>query len=144
MTSHRFLSARVPELVPIGPGDVPNFLVLEPRGGVRLDVRLPTPACVIDASHQSPLPGRSFILMVGQPSEPFVQRARIAGRAKLHFEPGTPGLYVILLTNPMREPAAVRLRLRPIVVEARSKRPGRGSKARGRSSESTDRRRLVY
>jgi hypothetical protein len=122
----------------IAPSDVPRFLVLEPRGGIRLDIRLPTPACVIDASLETPLPGRSFILMVGQPSEPFVQRARIAGRAKLHFEPGSPGLYVILLTNPMREPAVVRLRLRPLVIEVRGRKPARRHRARSRSREPTE------
>ncbi|MCI4358206.1 MAG: hypothetical protein L3J95_00410 [Thermoplasmata archaeon] len=120
----------------IAPGDVPSFLVLEPRGGIRLDIRLPTPACQIDAALQNPIPGRSFILMVGEPSEPFVQRARIAGKARLHFEPGSPGLYVILLTNPMREPAVVRLKLRPLVVEIRARKNGRRTRSKTRSRPS--------
>ncbi len=137
MTGHRFLLALPSLAMSMAPGDVPNFLVLEPRGGIRLDIRIPTPACLIDAALENPSPGRSFILMVGQPSEPFVQRARIAGRARLHFEPGTPGLYVILLTNPMREPAVVRLRLRPLVVGVRTKKAPRRTRSRTRSRSPT-------
>jgi hypothetical protein len=120
--------------VPIAPIDVPSYVVLEPRGGLRLDVRLPTPACLISAALENPAPGRNFILMAGAPCEPFVERARIAGRAKLHFEPGRPGLYIILLTNPMREPAVIRLSLRPIVVgpSARGPRPPARRKVRSR------------
>lgn len=122
--------------MPITPGDVPSFLVLEPRGGIRLDVRLPTPACQVDVALANPQPGRSFILMIGRPSGPFVQRARIAGRARLHFEPGTPGLYTLLVTNPMHEPAVVRLKLRPLVVEVRARKVRRVPRARARSRPS--------
>jgi hypothetical protein len=134
--SQRFLFVDHDSVMSIAPGDVPSFLVLEPRGGIRLDIRLPTPACQIDAALQNPIPGRSFILMVGEPSEPFVQRARIAGKARLHFEPGSPGLYVILLTNPMREPAVVRLKLRPLVVEIRVRKNGRRTRSKTRSRPS--------
>lgn len=103
-----------------------------------MDIRLPTSACQIDAALRNPRPGRSFILMIGQPSEPFVQRARIAGSAKLHFEPGAPGLYVILLTNPMRELAVVRLRLKPLRIEAKLRRTARRPRSRGRSRPASD------
>lgn len=120
--------------VPIAPIDVPSYLVLEPRGGLRLDVRLPTSACLISAALENPAPGRSFILRAGAPSEPFVDRARIAGRATLHFEPGRPGLYIILLTNPMEEPAVIRLRMRPLQVKpsARRGRPAARKRAGAR------------
>jgi hypothetical protein len=100
--------------VPITPAEVPKFIVLEPGGGVRLDVELPTPSCEVDVALENEVPGRNFVLMMGHPSEHFVQRVRIAGRAKLFFDPGDPGLFIFLLTNPMREPAVVRLRMRPI------------------------------
>jgi hypothetical protein len=102
--------------VPITPAEVPKFLVLEPGGGVRLDVELPTPSCEVEVALENEVPGRNFVLMIGHPSEHFVQRVRIAGRAKLYFDPGEPGLFVFLLTNPMHEPAVVRMRVRPIPV----------------------------
>ena len=105
-----------PPDVPISPGEVPKFIVLEPGGGVRLDVRLPTPSCEVEVALENEVPGRNFVMMIGHPSEHFVQRVRIAGRAKLYFDPGEPGLYIFLLTNPMREPAVVRLRLRPLPI----------------------------
>jgi hypothetical protein len=108
--------------VPISPAEVPKFIVLEPGGGVRLDVYLPTPSCEIDVALENEVPGRNFVLMIGHPSEHFVQRMRIAGRAKLYFDPGDPGLFIFLLTNPMREPAVVRLRVRPLPVPQPSTR----------------------
>ncbi|HTT25803.1 MAG TPA: hypothetical protein VLY85_02225 [Thermoplasmata archaeon] len=116
----------------LAPADVPRFLVLEPGGGIRLDVRLDAPACEIDAALENPRVGRSFILMIGHPSGPFVQRVRLAGATKLLFEPGAPGVYVVLLTNPMAEPAVVRLKLRPVPM------PGPGRTTR-RSSAVTPR-----
>jgi hypothetical protein len=116
--------------VPITPAEVPKFIVLEPGGGVRLDVELPSPSCEIDVALENEVPGRNFVLMIGHPSEHFVQRVRIAGRAKLYFDPGEAGLFVFLLTNPMREPAVVRLRVRPLPVPAPSRRSRSAGRAR--------------
>jgi len=133
--------------VPITPAEVPKFIVLEPGGGVRLDVDLPTPSCEIDVALENEVPGRNFVLMIGHPSEHFVQRMRIAGRAKLYFDPGEPGLFVFLLTNPMREPAVVKLRVRPLPVpepSARSRPSGRSRLSPRRAAYSARRPRTPY
>ena len=57
--------------------EIPKYIVLEPHGGVRLDIDLSLPACEIDAELDHPRRGVSFILMIGHRGGPFVQRARI-------------------------------------------------------------------
>jgi hypothetical protein len=90
--------------------ELPKYLVLEPGGGIRLDMRLEAAACEFDLSLESPRPGRSFIVMIGHRSGAIVQRVRLAGRAKILFDPAGPGDYTLVLTNPMADPAVVRLK----------------------------------
>jgi hypothetical protein len=89
--------------------ELPRYMVIEPGAGVRLDIRLTSPACEIDAEIEAPRPGKSFILMIGHKGGPFVQRARISGGARLLFDPESPGEYVLMLVNPMDHTVTVRL-----------------------------------
>jgi hypothetical protein len=91
-------------------GRLPRFLVLEPASTVRIEIALERPSCEIDVELQNPRPGRSFVLMIGPPSGPFVQRVRLSGRARILFQPPTPGEYVLVLANPQREPLVLKLR----------------------------------
>ena len=103
--------------------ELPKYLVLEPAKGVRLDLELAEAACEIDLGLDSPRPGRSFVVLVGHIGGPIVQRARIAGSARLFFAPEKAGEYVLYLTNPMDEAAVVRLAARD-VVWGKSRRGG--------------------
>ncbi|MCI4369100.1 MAG: hypothetical protein L3K09_06025 [Thermoplasmata archaeon] len=94
--------------------DVPKYIVLEPGGGLALTIRLDAPACEIDVRMENEGPRRSFVLMIGHPGGPFVQRVRLSGRAKIYFDPGTSGEYLLLLSNPMAEPVVLRLLARNI------------------------------
>ncbi|MGA7923571.1 MAG: hypothetical protein WCA77_06305 [Thermoplasmata archaeon] len=89
--------------------ELPRFMVLEPGAGIRVELKLTVPACEIDAQLDAPRPGKSFILMIGHRDGPFVQRARIAGGARLLFDPEAPGEYVVLLVNPTKDVITVRL-----------------------------------
>jgi hypothetical protein len=111
---------------------LPKYLVLSPSSSVRLDMHLEDPACEIDVSLNNPRPGRSFVLLLGHRGGPFVQRVRLAGRARVFFDPQAPGDYVLLLANPDREPVVLRLRARGVspaarrsraAIEAKPKRP---------------------
>lgn len=127
----------------LGPGasvatslpDLPRFLVLEPVSTVRLEIHLAAPSCEIDVELENPAAGRSFVLLIGHKDGPYVQRVRLAGRARIHFDPESPGDYVLLLANPNRQPLVLRIRardlpLRPKVrVPARRKPSGRRSRA---------------
>jgi hypothetical protein len=119
--------------------EIPKYIVLEPHGGVRLDIDLSLPACEIDAELDHPRRGVSFILMIGHRGGPFVQRARISGGARLLFDPEAPGTYVVLLVNPTGEPVVVHLGAEGVASSA-AKRPrlalaGTSRKARkGRGS----------
>ena len=95
-------------------GDLPRYLVLNPSSTVRIELRLRAPSCEIDLDLERPRPGRSFIVLLGAPGGPFVQRVRLAGRARLFFDPESPGRYEILLANPDREPLTLRLRGRDV------------------------------
>jgi hypothetical protein len=90
--------------------DLPKYLVLEPVSTVRIDMRLDAPSCEIEVRLDNPRPGRSFVLLIGHPDGPYVQRVRLAGRAKIHFAPEKAGVYRLLLANPDREPLVLRLR----------------------------------
>jgi hypothetical protein len=103
----------------IGLRDLPKFVVLEPGGGIRLDVHLDSSACEFDMALENERPGRSFIVMLGHRAGTIVQRVRLAGRAKILFDPETPGDYTLVLTNPMAEPAVVRLKARAVGRRAR-------------------------
>jgi hypothetical protein len=100
--------------VAIGLAELPKYLVLDPMATVRLTVRLDTPACEIDVELDNPSPGRSFVFLIGHPGGPFVQRVRLAGKAKIYFDPESEGEYLLLLANPQREPLVVRLRGRGV------------------------------
>lgn len=98
--------------------ELPRYLVLEPGGGIRLDMHLEAAACEFDLALESPRPGRSFIVMIGHRSGAIVQRVRLAGKAKILFDPQGPGDYTLVLTNPMADPAVVRLRATAVVPPA--------------------------
>ncbi len=91
---------------------LPRYLVLNPSSTVRIELRLEAPACEIDVEPERPRAGRSFILLLGPPGGPFVQRVRLSGRARVFFDPESPGRYELLLANPDREPLTLRLRAR--------------------------------
>jgi hypothetical protein len=126
--------------------ELPRYLVLEPGGGIRLDMHLEATACEFDLALESPSPGRSFIVMIGHRSGTIVQRVRLAGKARILFDPEGPGDYTLVLTNPMAEPAVVRLRgsavLAPAVprVTRRTPGPATGSRRRKPSGTRSDRR----
>ena len=94
--------------------ELPRFLILEPGKGVRLHLELEEAACEIDVELDNPKPGRSFVALVGHPGGPIVQRARLAGAARLYFAPEKAGEYVLYLTNPMDEAAVIRLAARDV------------------------------
>ncbi len=119
--------------MPVALRKLPSYLILEPTSTVRIDMRLEEPSCEIDVALDNPRPGRSFVLLIGAPGGPFVQRVRLAGRARIHFDPQKAGDYSLLLANPQSEPLVVRLK----VTELASGRPptprkgGETSKGRG-------------
>ena len=102
--------------------DLPKYLVLDPVSTVRIEMRLETPACEIDVELDNPRLGRSFVLLIGHPGGPYVQRVRLAGKARIFFDPQSPGAYELLLANPQREPLVLRLKGRD--VEAPAARSG--------------------
>jgi hypothetical protein len=104
--------------------DLPKFLVLNPVSTVRIEMRLEAPACEIDVELDNPRPGRSFVLLICQVGGPYVQRVRLAGRARIYFDPQTPGSYELLLANPQREPLVLRLRGRDVDAPLR-RSPGK-------------------
>jgi hypothetical protein len=112
--------------------DLPRYLVLEPVSTVRLEIRLAAPACEIDVELESPRPGRSFVLLIGHKEGPYVQRVRLSGKARIHFDPQSPGDYLLLLANPNREPLVLRLRGKDLGVKRGSGRKGSGTKPAGR------------
>ena len=123
--------------------DLPKFLVLDPVSTVRIDMQLEAPSCEIEVRLDNPRPGRSFVVLIGHPNGPYVQRVRLAGRAKIHFAPELPGEYRLLLANPDREPVVLRLkgrdlapgRIRPSVRRRRRRTaPSRAARVRGRAA----------
>ena len=119
--------------------DLPRYLVVEPSSTLRLDIHLDSPACEIDISLDNPKPGRSFVLMIGHPGGPYVQRVRLAGRARIFFDPQTPGNYVLLLANPDRSPIVLHLRGRGIGASRAPKRVGAHRKSRARAEAGSER-----
>jgi hypothetical protein len=118
--------------------DLPKFLVLNPVSTVRIEMHLEAPACEIDVELDNPKAGRSFVLLIGQVGGPYVQRVRLAGRARIYFDPQSPGSYELLLANPQREPLILRLRGRDVEVTGRrggAKRPRATVRRRPASSE---------
>jgi hypothetical protein len=94
--------------------DLPRFLVLEPVSTVRLQIRLAAPACEIDVELENPRAGRSFVLLIGHKEGPYVQRVRLSGQARIHFDPQAPGEYLLLLANPNSSPLVLRIRARDL------------------------------
>ncbi len=112
--------------------DLPRYLVIAAASTLRLDMHLDAPACEIDISLDNPKPGRSFVMLIGHPGGPMVQRVRLAGRARIFFDPESPGDYVLLLSNPDRAPIVLRLRARGVGAVVRGKKAPK-RKLRGRS-----------
>jgi hypothetical protein len=136
--------------------DLPRFLVLDPMSTVRLEIHLAAPSCEINVELDNPAAGRSFVLLIGHPGGPYVQRVRLSGRARIHFDPEAPGDYVLLLANPNRQPVVLRIRARdlPKGAPVRAALPRRPASPRdrprtrprprsGRKPRSTERRRAV-
>ena len=119
--------------------DLPKYLVVEPSSTLRLDIHLDSPACEIDISLDNPKPGRSFVLMIGHPGGPYVQRVRLAGRARVFFDPQSPGNYVLLLANPDRSPIVLHLRGRGIGAPRASKKAATHRKSRVRPEPGSER-----
>jgi len=125
--------------------DLPRYLVLDPMSTVRMEMRLDAPACEIDVELDNPQPGRSFVLLIGHKGGPFVQRVRLAGKARIYFDPQSPGEYVLLVANPQRDPIVLRLKARgvgPTVTESTPGRGRRSAKKPTRSRSKARRRRL--
>jgi hypothetical protein len=100
--------------MPTALADLPRYLVLSPTATVRIELELDSPACEIDVELDNPRPGRSFVLLLGHRGGPFVQRVRLAGKARIFFDPEAPGSYELLLANPHSEPLVLHLRGRPV------------------------------
>ena len=94
--------------------NLPRYLVLEPVSTVRLEIELAGPACEIHVDLENPEAGRSFVLLIGHRDGPYVQRVRLSGGARIHFDPQSPGEYVLLLANPNRSPLVLRLKARDL------------------------------
>lgn len=116
--------------------DLPKVVILEPNKGVRIEVDLQAPPLEIDLHLENEAPGRSFILMITVPSGEVVQRVRVAGHAKVLFEPEAPGEYNVLLTNPMNEPAVVRCEFKEVAKSGGASKAG--PKGRHRPSKEYD------
>ena len=119
--------------------DLPKYLVVAPSSTLRLDMHLDCPSCEIDISLDNPKPGRSFVLMIGHPGGPYVQRARLAGSARVLFDPESPGDYALVLSNPDPSPIVLHLRGRGLGARS-SRKPGTRRKSRRRSSPGARRR----
>lgn len=119
--------------------DLPKFLVLSGVSTVRLEMRLETPACEIDVELENPRAGRSFVLLIGHKEGPYVQRVRLSGRARIHFDPQAPGDYLLLLANPNREPLVLRLKARDLGMPKRDAK----SRMRRRAARTASSRRLT-
>ena len=114
VSGQRFPHSTIRGLVALALSRLPKYLVLEPRSTVRVEMLLQAPSCEIDVELENPRPGRSFVLLIGHKEGPFVQRVRLAGRARIFFDPQSPGEYVLLVANPQAEPIVLRLRARNI------------------------------
>jgi len=100
--------------------DLPRYLVLNPSSTVRIELELEASSCEIDIELERPGPG--------PPGGPFVQRVRLSGKARVFFDPESPGRYELLLANPDHLPLTLHLRARDVhreepTGEARPPRP---------------------
>jgi hypothetical protein len=112
--------------------NLPRFMVLEPVSTVRLEIELAGPACEIQVDLENPEAGRSFVLLIGHREGPYVQRVRLSGGARIHFDPQSPGDYVLLLANPNRTPLVLRLKAKDLGTVRRNAAPPKrkGAKVR--------------
>ncbi|HLM92102.1 MAG TPA: hypothetical protein VK424_08705 [Thermoplasmata archaeon] len=110
--------------------NLPRFLVLEPVSTVRLEIELAGPACEIHVELENPEAGRSFVLLIGHRDGPYVQRVRLSGGARIHFDPQSPGEYVLLLANPNRSPLVLRLKAKDLGAPRVSARGGKKKRAK--------------
>lgn len=92
----------------------PQYVVLTPKSTVRVAVELESAACELNVELENPKPGRSFVLMIGNEDGRFLQKMRLARRARIFFDPEEPGEYALFLTNPSPDPEVIRLRARPV------------------------------
>ncbi|HYA70212.1 MAG TPA: hypothetical protein VEH28_02435 [Thermoplasmata archaeon] len=125
--------------------DLPRFLVLDPLSTVRVEMLLESPACEIDVELDNPRPGRSFVLLIGHKGGPYVQRVRLAGKARIYFDPQSPGEYVLLMANPQNEPIVLRLRARgvgPAATVSPTLRKAPSARRRSAASPSKARRKV--
>jgi hypothetical protein len=132
--------------VAVALSDLPKFLVIEPMSTVRVEMLLESPACEIDVELDNPQPGRSFVLLIGHKDGPYVQRVRLAGKARIYFDPQSPGEYVLLMANPQKEPIVLRLRARdvgPVATAVPAKRKRSRSKPDSSPSSLTRHRRAA-
>jgi hypothetical protein len=118
------------------PVPLPRYLVLEPRGSVRLELTLDSPACEIDVRLENPAPDRSFVLVIAETRGTLLQRVRLAGGARIYFAPRRAGTYLLFLSNPGRESVTLYLRARASAGRTRAakKAPERAGKAEGARS----------
>jgi hypothetical protein len=130
-----FVRVAGPTVVAPTLAELPRYLVLNPSSTIRIELRLESSSCEIDVEPERPRPGRSFILLLGPPGGPFVQRVRLSGRARIYFDPEAPGRYELLLANPDREPLTLHLRARNMELAE--------SEGGGRSLRPTIRHRAV-
>jgi hypothetical protein len=123
--------------------DLPKYLVLDPVSTVRIQLRLDAPACEIDVELDNPKPGRSFVLLLGQVGGPYVQRVRLAGRARIFFDPQRPGAYELLIANPQQDPVVLRMRGRNVgeVPRLTTGRKARSGEPSSRAAPTADPRR---
>lgn len=87
-------------------------------------MELTRPSCEIDVELQNPEPGRTFVLLIGKKDGPHLQRMTLSGRARVLFDPQAPGVYVLMLANPQKEPLVLRLRARNLERRPRIPAPG--------------------
>lgn len=109
--------------MPVALARLPRYLILEPVASVRLEIELAQPACEIDVELDNPSTGRSFLLALGKKGGPQLQRMRLTGRARVLFDPRAPGVYVLVLTNPQKEPLVLKLRAKHVARPASARRP---------------------
>ncbi len=120
---------------------LPKYLVLEPVSTVRIEMELTRPSCEIDVELQNPEPGRSFVLLIGKKGGPHLQRMSLSGRARVLFDPQAPGVYVLMLANPLKEPLVLRLRGKNLARRPRVPAGSRPAVATVRATRSATARR---
>lgn len=119
---------------------LPRYLILEPESTVRVEMELGRGSCEIDVELENRRPERSFVLLIGKKGGPQLQRMRLTGRARILLDPSSPGIYVLLLTNPQKEPLVLRLRGRALGRSRTRRRRGKGVAARRGATRRAPRR----